>query len=203
MPDKRIIAIDIDDVLADTTDVLRQFVNDQTGSQLTPEDYLVPGDYHRYYDRIWESHGIAKKINYEAFAQAMIRDQSAVPLLPGARAAIHHLSKKFHIVFITYRKSSWEMATKKWFKDYFAKDDVELHFTGHRDDEGYKTKGQLCRALGAEILIDDNPEHCLSALEEGIDALLFGSYGWSVNVPKGLIRCKDWGSVLEYLNGVA
>jgi uncharacterized HAD superfamily protein len=197
---KPVIAMDIDDVLAGTTDVIRQFVNNQTGSQLTPEDYLVPGNYHQYYESVWETHHIANKVKYEDFAQEMIRDQSQIPLLPGAQAAIHRLSDKFHIVFITYRKSTWEKATRKWFKDYFLHDDIELYFTGQRDDKDYKTKGQLCKALGAELLIDDNYDHCISAVHEGIKTVLFGEYGWSVNAPKELVRCKDWQAVVEYLS---
>jgi glycerol uptake facilitator-like aquaporin len=56
--------------------------------------------------------------------------------------------------------------------------------------------------LGASWLIDDNPEHCLSAIAHGIETVLFGEYGWHFNAPEHLTRCKDWRAVLEYFDAV-
>src|SRR6478609_10025359 len=177
---KQVIAIDIDDVVADTTDALRILVNERTGANLTTEHYhnIGGGDYWSYYERVWATHGLAEQINFDDFAAEMIVDQSTVPLLPGAEFALHELSNKFHIVFITARDKAWEAATRQWFIDHFEKDDLELYFCELRTNAKAKTKGQLCKELGAEYLIDDNVDHCRSAINEGVEPILFGRYGW-------------------------
>ena len=65
---------------------------------------------------------------------------------------------------------------------------------------GKKTKGELCQELNVSWLIDDNPEHCLSAVDAGVEAILFGEYGWHHEAPMHLTRCKDWPSVVDYFN---
>lgn len=199
---KQTISIDIDDVIANSTESLRMLVNERTGANLTIEDYLnVGGEYWGYYERVWRTHGLQDQINFKDLSDEMIHDQSHVPLLPGAEFAIHELSKRFHVIFVTARDQSWEAATRKWFSQQFNHDDIELYFSESHKNSRAKTKGQLCRELGVTIHIDDNVSHCQSVLSEGIGAILFGHYGWHANIPSDVIRCKDWPSVLEYLNG--
>ncbi len=194
---KPIIAIDIDDVIADSTETLRVRVNKRTGAQLGPEHYKVPNQgYWGYYERIWKSHGI--DINYSDLEKEMEEDQSHVPLLAGAAFALGELSKKYQWIIITSRPHTWEPKTKEWLKTQLGDIFVSIHFT-EKDDEK-KSKGQLCKELGAEWLIDDNIEHCQSAKNEGIKAVLFGDYGWHHEAPADLVKCKDWPALLEYLN---
>lgn len=196
---KIIIAVDIDDVLADTSESLRHFVNRRTNSNLTKDDYRVPGEYWGYYERVWASHGLVDDTQFADFENELAIDQSQVPLLPGASFAIHELSKKYHIILITSRNAKWENETRKWFKEHLGKDDIEIHLTGHRKADDYKTKGELCRLLGVEILIDDNFGHCQSAVDEGVSAVLFGEYGWHPINTNEIPHCKDWSAVLELL----
>ncbi|MDB5177350.1 MAG: hypothetical protein JWN75_1018 [Candidatus Saccharibacteria bacterium] len=200
---KPVIAVDIDDVLAGTTELLRVFINERSGSSLTKEDYLVEGDYWGYYGRVWESHGIGGRELFEEFAQELIRDQAHVPLLPGAHFAMYELSKRFHVIMITSRKDTWEPATRKWFRDHFSKDDIELYFTGHHQADDFKSKGEICKELNVELLIDDNYDHCKSAVDLGIKAILFGSYGWTKQGEHNIPNCKDWPAVLEYIDNAA
>ena len=46
-------------------------------------------------------------------------------------------------------------------------------------------------------------EHCISASEYQVEAILFGEFGWHLDVPNNMQRCKDWPAVLEYFNGRA
>ena len=196
---KPIIAIDIDDVTADSTESLRQLVNERWQVNLSKDDYKIPGTYRDYYAEVWARHGLADKIDYADLEEEMAVDQSHVPVMRGAEDAIHALSKVFHVIFITARDVSWESATRVWFKDKFAHDDIELYFSEGMSNIGAMTKGQLCKQFGAELLIDDNPSHCLSAINEGVKTILFGNYGWHVVDLEGAVQCKNWKEVQEYL----
>jgi 5'(3')-deoxyribonucleotidase len=58
----------------------------------------------------------------------------------------------------------------------------------------------VCVEIGADWLIDDNPEHCLSAIEHGLNTILFGDYGWQYKAPEHLYRCKNWEEVERLLD---
>ncbi len=196
------IAVDIDDVIAGSTDQLRLEVNELVGSSLTKEDYSEPGEYWGYYERVWEAHGIEDKVTFESLNTNMAKDQSHMPLLPGAAFALSELSKNYKLLIVTSRDSAWENATKKWILSHFGDIFSDVLFTLHRKDSNYKTKGDLCKQHGASWLIDDNVEHCASANDVGVTTLLFGEYGWHHVAPKDQIKCKDWQAVLEYFNGI-
>lgn len=198
---KATIAIDIDDVLAEGTNSLIASANARYGLSLSPEDYhAVGGDFKGYYERVWMTHGVDSIVSYSELAAEMAEDQSHIPLLAGAEFAIHQLAKRFHIVFITARPESWEISTRRWFAQHLAADDIDLYFAGSHHNEMALSKGQQAKKLGATLLIDDNVANCQSALDEGIDVILFGDYGWQRDAPKTMKRCKGWPEVLEYLD---
>lgn len=198
---KKTIAIDIDDTIAETLEAFRKKANEYADSSLEPADYVIEADYWRYYEEVWERHGIADLVSTDRVYEDLHTDQSLVPLLPGAQFAVGELMKRYNIVLITARDPRWETATKKWLLQQFGDDAPELYFSQAHRDAKHKTKGQICVDLRAEWLIDDNVEHCLGALREGVVALLFGNYGWQHKAPNNLISCPDWQSVLEYFNG--
>jgi 5'(3')-deoxyribonucleotidase len=200
---KRTIAIDIDDVIADSTESLRLLVNKRWGMNLTKEDYRIPGNYRRYYEHVWQQHGLADKVHYAELEDEMVIDQSHVPIMNGAKDSIHELGKTFRIVFITARNTSWESATREWFRIMFAHENIELYFSEGMSNVGALTKGQLCKKLKADWLIDDNPGHCLTAITEGVKTILFGEYGWHTSDLGGMVRCRNWLEVVEYINDEA
>lgn len=195
---KQTISIDIDDVIAHSSEALRVLVNQRIGASLTADDYMnVGGEYWGYYERVWHTHGLQDLVSFKDLSAEMALDQSHVPLLPGAEFAIHELTRQFDVVFITARDKSWETATRKWFNQQFSHDNIDLYFCENHKDSRAKTKGQLCRDLGVTVHIDDNVAHCQSVLDEGMAAILFGQYGWHVDIPEDVIYCKDWPTVLE------
>ena len=153
---KQTIAIDIDDVLADSTEALRIEVNDRLQINLSPEHYKVAGDYNRYYANIWKQHGIEDRI-----------------------------------------KMADLEATDFWVDQHFPDTFDQILFTEESDG---KTKGQICRKYGASWLIDDNVEHAQSAVDAGVEIILFGDYGWHHKAPPHFHRCRDWAQVLEYFD---
>lgn len=201
MSSKPLLAIDIDDTIAGSTESMRLMVNKRLGIELLPEAYRIPAEYWGYYERVWEANGIKGQISWDDFAIEMIADQLHVPLLPSAQFAVTTLAETYNVIFMTARDKTWEPATKKWLTSNLPNNTFEVYFTSSHKDSTAMTKGQLCRHLGAEILIDDNVEHCQSAIAESVTAILFGSYGWQHAAPSEMVRCEDWPSVVEFLSG--
>jgi 5'(3')-deoxyribonucleotidase len=197
---KAIVAIDVDDVLAHSTEAFRLAVNEKAGAQLTPEDYRVPGDYHQYYERVWQTHGIADKVPADELFGQMERDQSHVPPYKGASAVLRKLAKQYELIVVTARYPEWYEATDVWLKSHFPDVFSQIHFGGSNRDPLGRSKGDICVEIGAKYLIDDNIEHCTSAADRGVTPILFGEYGWHVGVPQGTIRCKTWNEVEKYFD---
>ena len=200
MASRPLIAVDIDDTIAGSTESMRLMVNKRLGVDLSVESYQIQADYWGYYERVWEASDVGGQVSWDDFAEEMIEDQSHVPLLPSAQFAINRLAQKYDIVLITARDKTWEVATRRWLDANFAEAVSGVYFTSAHKDSREMTKGQLCRHLRVEVLIDDNVEHCQSALDERVQAILFGKYGWQYTAPEGMVRCIDWPSVLDFFN---
>jgi hypothetical protein len=82
--------------------------------------------------------------------------------------------------------------------EYFASCFTRVEHVGQT-----KTKGEVCREINADVLVDDNIKHLHSALEYGVgSAVWFGNYAWQEDAaPSDIIRCKDWPAVLEHIDG--
>jgi 5'(3')-deoxyribonucleotidase len=198
---KQIIAVDIDDVLAQGTESLRLEVNKRLGVHLLPEHYQVPGPYWGYYEQVWETHGLADRITMAELNPQMEQDQSHVPAVEGARDALLKLKSHYELVVVTSRESSWQAATTSWLDVQFPQTFSQVLFTNGRAGLKQKNKGQICKEISATWLIDDNVEHAKTALAEGVRVVLFGDYGWHQDVPEDIVACKDWNAVVEYFDG--
>ena len=196
-----IIAIDIDEVLADTTEAVRLITNKRLGVELPQSAYAIHADYWGYYESVWEKHEL-KDISFKDIHEELTNNHLTVKLLPGAQFALGRLQRKYDIVFVTARSDDRRKDTLEWFRAWLPEVNADIHFSNHLDKARRVSKGELCRQLGAELLIDDNFEHCRSAVDCGLSAILFGEYGWQYSAVEheGVARCRDWQSVLERLD---
>lgn len=199
---RKIIAIDIDDVIADTTEALRQTANQIPGVQLTKDHYQAPGEYWGYYEAVWARNNVDHLVSFDTLHTDMATDQSHVKLITGAKTALEKLSKKYRIVLVTSREVEWIETTNKWVMSNLGEYVEDIVFVHHKNTDG-RTKGDACLELGASWLIDDNVDHCKSAKQQGVEAILFGSYGWNIDAKEvsGLNKALNWGKVLEYFDG--
>lgn len=196
---KTLVSVDIDDVIADSTEHLRQVVNARTGHNLSKEQYKVRGEYWGYYERVWKQAGIDHLINFGALNDEMVEDQSHVMEMDQAHAVLSELKDRYDFVLITARDESWKQATLAWLDERFSGIFDGLYFTGNRHSDSYKNKGELCASLGVSIHIDDNVQHCQSVIDQGVEAILFGEYGWHDGIPDGQVHCRTWHDVKKYL----
>jgi len=197
---KPVIAVDVDDVLGAENDAVRTFINEHYGHDHTPEDYLVEGEYWGYWESIWGVHPEEARERLEAFLASPAKDK--LKLVEGAAAVIDMLKERFNLAIVTSRYGRQLETTRPWLEQHFPGIFSRVEFVAAWSTDKKATKAIICKAIGAGYLIDDNPEHCNLAAEEGIMSLLFGDYGWNRNAKThpAVVRVKNWQEVAEYFN---
>lgn len=195
------IAVDIDDVAADENGGIREFVNREYGFNHTHEDYLEDGAYMGYWERIWQVDPDKAKEIYDAFVNSP--DKASLKVIDGAIEAIDQLKQRYELVVITSREGAAMEVTKPWLEQHFPDTFSRVEFVAAWSKERKVTKALIGKALGVKYLIDDNATHCNLAAEEGIQALLFGDYGWNrkLELHPNVTRVMNWREVLEYFDG--
>lgn len=198
---KPIIAIDIDDVLADYAAGFVAFSNSQWGTHLTVDDY------DEHWGDVWkvdteEVRRRAAAIHDGGMVQSLIHKSEAVPIL-------EVLSKRFELVIVTSRRIQNKEDTLAWLRQHYpmiSPDTVTFSgfFDTIREDSIHQTKGDIISSIGATYMIDDQPKHCLAAAEKGVEALLFGDYRWNraTDLPRNVHRVADWTRVGEYFERI-
>lgn len=202
---KQTIAIDIDDVMANENHAMMRFINKRYGLSHTEKDYDITGEYWGYWEKVWnvDEHEGSKR--YDAFVNAKASKQVKLALLPGALETISDLKQRYNLVVVTSRKSVLLQMTEEWLEEHFPKTFNGVHFIELWGSGEKLSKARICKEIGASYLIDDNVEHCSLAQEAGVQALLFGDYGWNrvITVPHGVVRVRNWQEVKRYFDDQA
>jgi uncharacterized HAD superfamily protein len=195
------IAIDIDDVIADTLGAVHIWANAKAGASFELHHYHTDDEYWDYYNNIWARHGFEGKLVFEDFLDEMIVDQSNIRPNDDAKRVIKALMKKYEVVFLTARPPAVQEETRKWL-DKNIDTSIPLYLACNPIlNETALSKGEMCNELGVGLLIDDNIDNCNSALDHEVEAIVYGHYGWNKNAPDSMTRCLNWAAVLEQVNG--
>jgi len=198
MQTTRVIAFDIDDVLAANAEGFAAFSNAQWGTSMTAADFSedwmsmwgVSAEEMQERSRIF--HASDTVARYDAY-------QEALPILTT-------LSAKHDLRVVTSRQQSIREHTSNWIDRHFPGVFTDIHYSGIFDGgsaNAHKvTKVDMLRTISAEYLVDDQLKHCIAAAEAGISAVLFGDYPWNQaeTLPNGIVRCVNWKEVEEYFN---
>jgi len=194
---KPIIAVDIDDVLADHIGAFIKWSNEKHNTNLTIEDYQ------ENLSQMWKiSAGEAedRAHNFHSSTRGGFNPKA------GSKEVLNRLKTNYNLVIITARRQFIFKDTVEWINEYFEGVFTDIHFVPVRDNASYHnaTKLTICHDIKAEYLIDDTPRHCFSVAEAGINALLFGDFNWSrhMELPDGVSRVKDWDEVERYFDDI-
>ena len=79
-------------------------------------------------------------------------------------------------------------------------------FQGVEHVGAHKSKGEVCKKIRADVMVDDNIKHLMSAAEVGVGKLIwFGYYPWQNNgdFVTGIVRCGDWLDVRREIEAYA
>lgn len=195
---KRVIAVDIDDVVVPLAHPAVAFVRGRTGIAVTVAEF---------YDGNPDGHtpsGLANR-TFSVLTQEFVRTKGAQsrPPIVGAENALNQLSGAYDIQFVTSRDVSLIELTRRWFEKYMQglAFSPSIHFLGNVYVGGEtKTKAEYCDEVWAAYFIDDQIRYVEQFNHSSTVAILFGDYLWDSGVStQHCVRAEDWDEVLRII----
>ncbi|KAL6521308.1 hypothetical protein OROGR_017877 [Orobanche gracilis] len=191
--EKTMVAVDVDEVLGNFISVLNQFIADRYSLNHSISEYHV----YEFFK---------SDIRVHEFFKTHYFKKGIYPI-PGAREALQKLSEIFNLSIVTSRQNTIKEHTLEWIEKHYPGVFQEIQFGNHFALDGQsRPKSEICKSLGAKVLIDDNPRYAIECAEVGIKVLLFdyeNSYPWckSDNIPRHPLVTKvhNWKEVEHQL----
>lgn len=194
---KKLVAIDLDDVVAGFCPAFCEYVTKNWGLDAKIEDYQEDwGSWFGFDENEWAERG-----------DELFNDRDfylSLPVVEGAAETLSRLKASCDVIAVTSRRSCTEIMTKQWLSKNLDGLVDNLYFSGAYDNlrpnSHTHTKGEICADLGVDVLIDDQPKHCLGVSEHGIKAVLFGDYSWNrgVEISDKIRRASSWDEVARF-----
>lgn len=188
-----VIAVDCDDVLLDSTAFIVGKYNEQYGAAVTLQEAHTPGnpDWGAERDEVY------RRID----AIQLSREYGALAPTDEVITGVRELAAHHELHLVTARSEAVMSVTKRMIEQYFPGCFTSIEHVGQ-----LRAKSEICCAINADVLIDDNIKHLHDAAENGIDHLLwFGNYPWQValEAPIGVARCRDWQEAQQEIQRLA
>lgn len=199
--EKLVVAVDIDEVLGNFLFALNTFI---------AERYFLNhniAEYHVYnFDKVWKCSLAEANVRVHEFFKSKHFTEGIHPI-PGAYQALLQLTSFCHFSIVTSRQNVIKQQTIDWVERHYSGFFREIHFGNHFSFDGIeKSKSEICRSFGAQILIDDNPRYALDCAENGIEVLLFdyhNSYPWcktsDMSLHPLITKVHSWQEVEQHL----
>ncbi|XP_057467301.1 uncharacterized protein LOC130756749 isoform X1 [Actinidia eriantha] len=199
--DKIVAAVDVDEVLGNFISALNRFIADRYSLNHSLSEYYV----YEFF-KIWNCSRDEADIRVHEFFKTSYFKTGIHPI-PGARQALQKLSRFCNLSVVTSRQNAIRDHTIDWIENHYPGLFQEIHFGNHFALEGQpRLKSDICRSLGAKVLIDDNPRYAIECAEVGIRVLLFdfeNSYPWckidSVDQHPLVTKVNSWEDVEHQL----
>ncbi|KAJ4837986.1 hypothetical protein Tsubulata_043192 [Turnera subulata] len=194
---KVVVAVDVDEVLGNFVSALNRFIADRYALNHSVLDYHV----YEFF-KIWNCSRDEADVRVHEFFKTPYFKTGIHPI-PGAWNALHKLSRLCKLSVVTSRQHVIKDHTVEWIEKHFPGLFQEIHFGNHFALDGEsRPKSEICRSLGAKVLIDDNPRYAVECAEVGIRVLLFdyeNSYPWcktdSVDQHPLITKVHNWEEV--------
>ena len=189
---KQVIAVDLDDVLAEHIEAFIEFSNKNHGTNFTKQDYL------EQWKDLWGiSYG---EVEERALNFLTNETVGGFGVIEDAYRVLDVLKKERDLVIVTARPKHTIDSTLEWVDHNFPATFSGVHFVPIWDPGPKKTKAEICKEIGADYLIDDLIRHCNLAIEGRIKALWFARIGWRQpdKLHSDVVRMASWREVLEY-----
>lgn len=154
------IGIDIDDVLVDTSKLIRDHITklDNNGDIINHMEEIMRGD-------------IPNEIISKFIDNNILQIMNSVKIKDNAKEVLERLKKDNQIVFITSRGEKKFKGTENLTLEYLKKQKInydKIIFNAF-------DKAKICKENNIDILIDDSIKLCEETFENGIRAIVFDS----------------------------
>jgi uncharacterized HAD superfamily protein len=107
-------------------------------------------------------------------------DGAGLPIVAGAREVLHKYAHAIDFHIVTSRRHFLEEATRAWIDRHYPGLFSSILFGNHYASSGVKrSKPDMCKQLGAQLLIDDSLRYATQCSEAGIRTALFGTHAWN------------------------
>jgi len=193
-----LIAIDLDEVLADTLTSLIKYHNNEYDTSFRRADFFSYS--------WWEVWGGTREESIKKFMQ-FSRTSLFTSIKPIAQSqkGILTLSQKHSLHVVTSRQSELASATHSWINTHFPGMFTQVHVINHPQwalGGSTRTKGEYCKEMRADLLIEDSLEYARECNDFSIPVLLIDS-PWNQGVfPSHTVRVNDWEDVTAVSNNI-
>jgi len=183
-----IIAVDVDDVLADFFDQLIIFHNDKYHTSFKKEDFTS-------YD-VWNTWGETKEKSIQKVIQFCKSEYfERISPIEDSLHAIKLLEKNHKLIIVTSRFDIVADKTVAWLKKYYHDSFKEIHFSQYDKDV---KKSELCKKLGAQVIIDDAERNILDCAQAGMTVLVYDCpWNQHIRTSDKIIRVYNWNDILK------
>jgi uncharacterized HAD superfamily protein len=197
---KPIIAVDIDEVLTPFVKHLLDFYNKRF-----PENQILLENFHSY--QFWEVWGgtmhEANNLVDEFFKSDDFKSQQP---LEHAVQTLQKLKERFELVIVTSRQHAIKDHTHEFLDKYYPGIFSSVLMGNHYGKEGVKkSKPDMCKEIGAVLLIDDSLDYARQCAEANLDAILFGDYPWNrtkYDLHENIVRVAHWKDVEQAIDKI-
>lgn len=193
MSTRKIIAIDCDDVVVETSPNILKYYNKTYGTHIELKNLYSEDN--TYWGVTTTGEAIRRVEEY-----LKTDEYRRIPPFKETVASIAKLAKHHELHIVTGRSEFLAVATETMLEQYFPGMFASIEYTGMFANRP-RSKADVCAEIGADLLIDDHLGHAKSVAKRGIDVLLFGDYPWNQmeTLPAHIRRAKDWIAVEQIL----
>jgi len=190
---RKVIAVDIDEVLADFLNDFVYFHNLMYKTSAKREDFK------NYY--LHEVLGIEREemhIRYMEFKTFSLLER--IKPIEGSIDGVKKLiSLGYEVHLLTARPREIEKETRKWLEIHFKGIDLPLHFSRDFRDK-FVNKSEVAKKIGATMIIEDHIDNAIDCAENGIKVFLIDApWNQTDDLPENVIRVKSWKEILKWL----
>jgi uncharacterized HAD superfamily protein len=205
--DRLVIACDIDEVLFPYLQGYVKYYNRIHNASLKVSDF------HSYNFR--HVHGHTEEYIADlvyAFHEEPEFDE--IEPITGSLEAVHKLQALGELHFVTARQAAIADKTYNWIKKHFGIDQDHVHVGNHwgRPSDKVTTKrakSEMCKQIGAQVLIDDALLYAKECAAAGMKVFLFdlnGEYGWNKHpdpLHPNITRVHSWDDAIAGVSQIA
>ncbi|MEW6295221.1 MAG: hypothetical protein AB1467_02900 [Candidatus Diapherotrites archaeon] len=196
-----LIAIDLDEVLAEFIESFIEFHNAVYGTKLKRNQIKSYG--------LWEALGCSREEGINKVIEFhKTRYFKNIKPVEGAIEGVKKLGRKNELIVITSRQEDIYEDTKEWVSKYFPQSFSTIYFTSSYftkksfNKENSLIKSRLCSELNVGLLIEDSLDEATACSSEKTKVLLFDCpWNHSKKLPAGITRAHSWKEITRKILG--